>query len=154
MSADNGTLVHTLTRDHKVINEIERIQKLGGVPQFKNGVWRVSGLAISRSFGDDKKGVNCEAEIKMFKCCSNYDFVVMCSDGVWDKMSSTEVVNKCWECVQKVGINKCCRMMAEGVMNEALRRESVDNVSVVCIGLQGLQEHLKKKEFSKFPRVL
>ena len=58
---------------------------------------------MSRTFGDieaklEKYGGNPnvvipEPEIKSFKINSSHDFIILASDGIYDKLSSTEVVD-------------------------------------------------------------
>lgn len=60
-------------------------------------------LSISRSFGDieakvpkyggNEKVLISEPEIKAFKISDDYDFILMCSDGVYDKLNNREAVN-------------------------------------------------------------
>ena len=56
------------------------------------------GLAITRSFGDARSkltdlngnpnGIICEPEINEFKITPQHDFIVIGSDGVFDKLSN------------------------------------------------------------------
>lgn len=55
----------------------------------RNGVWRVQGsLAVSRSIGDLhlKDWVISEPEIESLRLTSDCDFLIMASDGLWDKV--------------------------------------------------------------------
>lgn len=59
-------------------------------------------LSVSRTFGDveaklEKYGGNpnvviSEPEIKSFKIIDDHDFIVLASDGIFDKLSSRDVV--------------------------------------------------------------
>lgn len=54
-----------------------------------HGVWRIQGsLAVSRSIGDQrfKKWVTAEPETKVFKIHPECEFLVLASDGLWDKV--------------------------------------------------------------------
>jgi protein phosphatase PTC2/3 len=59
-------------------------------------------LSVSRTFGDieakmEELGGNpnvviCEPEIKSFKIQEEHDFIVLACDGIFDKLSSREVI--------------------------------------------------------------
>lgn len=55
----------------------------------RNGVWRVQGsLAVSRAIGDMhlKEWIISEPEIKKRPLTSDCEFLIMASDGLWDKV--------------------------------------------------------------------
>jgi serine/threonine protein phosphatase PrpC len=95
---------HKPTRD----DECKRIEKAGGeVTDKLQGVKRVfkkneeaPGLAVSRSLGDlvgHECGVISEPEVIEKELDQDDAFVVIASDGVWDSMTSTEVVGYIFE---------------------------------------------------------
>lgn len=54
-----------------------------------NGVWRIQGsLAVSRGIGDKhfKTWVTAEPETKVFKINPECEFLILASDGLWDKV--------------------------------------------------------------------
>ena len=63
-------------------------------------------LSVSRTIGDieakvaryggNPKVVIPTPDIKSFKIRNNYDFIVMCCDGVFEKLSNTDVVSLAW----------------------------------------------------------
>lgn len=58
--------------------------------ECRNGVWRVLGsLAVSRSIGDCylKQWVTAEPETKVVKLESEFEFLILASDGLWDKVT-------------------------------------------------------------------
>ena len=70
----------------------------GGYVNCRNGVWRVNGsLAISRAIGDPhmKEWIICEPEIRKLPLTSDCDFLIMASDGLWDKVCNK--ANVCHE---------------------------------------------------------
>lgn len=83
-------------------DEIKRILERGGEVNDKTGVARVfkknedqPGLAVSRTIGDlmaHECGVSSEPEVIEKDLDSDDKFVVIGSDGIWDVMSSPEVV--------------------------------------------------------------
>ena len=115
--------------DQKPIREDEKlriIEKGGEVSDKNNGpprVYRkndeVPGLAVSRSIGDvvaHQVGVSCEPEIFEKELDSDDHFIVIGSDGVWDAMSSCEVVGFIF---QKMETNKdkCAVLLCEECRN-------------------------------------
>lgn len=63
----------------------------GGFVDCRNGVWRVSGsLAVSRAIGDLhlKEWVISEPEIHRLPLTPDCEFLIMASDGLWDKVRS------------------------------------------------------------------
>ena len=97
-----------LTRDHKptLDDEGERIEKMGGEVRkidneppyrvfFRNKQY--PGIAMSRTMGDTLAqtiGVTCVAEANEFELEESDQFVVVCSDGVWEFISSQEAVDE------------------------------------------------------------
>ena len=98
-----GTCVE-LSHDHKPYNpkEKERIEKAGGQVKFN----RVNGdLAVSRALGDfvykrcataqaEEQAVTAFPEIISQARSPQDEFIVLACDGIWDVMSSAEVVDK------------------------------------------------------------
>lgn len=146
-----------LTRDHKPNDgkEKARILAMGEKIEWDHycKVHRVRNLSLSRAMGDRfaKPAVSGDVEIKRFPIYDNKDeFILLASDGLFDVMSSQEVVsyiNKRLKAPPKDGadINNEEDMaslvylrrknMSRFVANEALRRGSGDNISVVIVWL-------------------
>lgn len=62
----------------------------GGFVECRKGVWRVLGsLAVSRAIGDQylKQWVTAEPETKVVKLDPEYEFLLLASDGLWDKVT-------------------------------------------------------------------
>lgn len=69
----------------------------GGFVHDCNGVWRVQGsLAISRAIGDLhlKEWIISEPEIRSLPLTSDCEFLIMASDGLWDKVCSVVSLNE------------------------------------------------------------
>lgn len=152
----NGRAVD-LTRDHKPNDDKEkaRILAMGEKIEWDHycKVHRVRNLSLSRAIGDRfaKPAVSGEVEIKRFPVYDNKDeFILLASDGLWDVMSSQEVVgyvHKRLKAPPKDGADitrpedlaslKYLRRknMSRFIANEALRRGSGDNISVVIVWL-------------------
>ena len=115
--------------DQKPIREDEKLRiiekggevsdKMTGAPRVYRKNDEVPGLAVSRSIGDvvaHQVGVSCEPEIFEKELDSDDHFIVIGSDGIWDAMSSCEVVGFIF---QKMETNrdKCAVLLAEECRN-------------------------------------
>ncbi|XP_053990870.1 uncharacterized protein LOC128882981 isoform X2 [Hylaeus volcanicus] len=109
LKEQNGYLGITavdLTIDHKPNNEAERrrilerggeLRKLEGDLSYRIFLKKKQfpGLAISRAIGDTagaQAGVSCEPDIREYTLNSRDTFIILCSDGVWEFLSSKFVV--------------------------------------------------------------
>ena len=94
-------------------------EKIPGAPRVFRKNDEVPGLAVARSIGDivaHEVGVSCEPEVFEKELDSDDHFIVIGSDGVWDAMSSCEVVGYIF---QKMETNKeqCAILLAEECRN-------------------------------------
>lgn len=132
-----------LTRDHKPNDPHERarIEAAGGTVELDGfldpqgvpfGCYRVNGnLAMSRAIGDrsERPIVTAEPDICSFELTRDCDFVVLATDGLWDVMDNEEVV----QYIHKYGQRE---EVASWLVEEALRRGSLDNITVVIVWFQ------------------
>ncbi|KAI3417451.1 PPM-type phosphatase domain-containing protein [Psidium guajava] len=123
-----------LTRDHRVSREDERlrIENSGGFVHRRNGVWRIHGsLAISRAIGDLhlKEWVISEPEIKTRRIMPDCEFLIMASDGLWDKVSDQEAVDLV---SKQSNFQESCKKLVE----LACSRGNVDDITVMLINLR------------------
>jgi len=146
-----------LTRDHKPNDERERarIQAIGGEIEWDNigKVHRVKNLSLSRAIGDSfaKPPVSSEVEIKLFRVQNDDEFMVLASDGLWDVMSSEEVVNfvtrktnmlmkgSSGDVAKRIR-NARRKNMSRYIANEAMKRGSGDNICVIIVWLKPLED--------------
>lgn len=148
-----------LTRDHKPNEEREkaRILKMGEAIEWDSlsKLHRVRNLSLSRAIGDRhaKPVVSSQVEIKLFPVAEEGDeFFLLASDGLWDVMSSQDVVSYVHERFAKE-LNReqvqtledkenmklvLRRNMARAVAREALRRGTGDNICVIIVWMQDL----------------
>jgi protein phosphatase 1L len=132
----NG-VVGFATQDHKPDREDEkvRIQQAGG-DIFFHGVWRVNGLAVSRSIGDRTMKIGKEGQIIATPECVEMQltvdshFMIMASDGLWDTITNEEAVAMVNNGLQK---NKSLNDIAQELQNEAIKRGSEDNIAVCVV---------------------
>lgn len=151
---DSKWMSYDLTRDHKPTerDEAERILNASGrIQPFVDEetgefvgpqrVWikddDVPGLAMTRSFGDRVAatvGVHSDPEILEYELGERDKFVLIASDGVWEFISSEEVVNIVKEFYVKNDIKGCC----EYLYSESKRRwmheeEVVDDITMLLV---------------------
>ena len=138
----NG-IAHDLTRDQKpsLKDEEERIKSAGGFIEdgYVNGL-----LGVSRAFGDwhfeglkrdeetGKPGpLTAEPEIDTWEIdVENDEFLILACDGLWDVFSSQNAVDFARKSLL---VNNNPNIAAKQLADEALRRHSADNISVVCV---------------------
>ena len=86
------------SRDHKPSDpeEHKRIKKLGFVRDWDDDdkIYRVAGYAVSRAVGDHtaKEALCSQIEYNEF-VRSDFKFIVVATDGLWDSMSNQQVVD-------------------------------------------------------------
>ena len=142
-----------MTRDHKPGDERERarIENMGEQIEWDNfgKIHRVKNLSLSRAIGDRfaKPTISGEAEIQLFPLREDDEFFVLASDGVWDVMTSEQVVQFVHRKMEAVKPSGSRRMedvrrknMSRYIASEALNRGSGDNICVVIVWLKPLDQ--------------
>lgn len=134
-----GGLAEALTSDHRPSREDERhrIEDLGGYVDCHRGVWRILGsLAVSRGIGDRalKQWVTAEPETRILSIMPELEFLIIASDGLWDKVSNQEAIDIARPFC--IGIEKpeplsVCKRLVE----LSASRGSVDDISVMLVQL-------------------
>ncbi|KAL3637101.1 hypothetical protein CASFOL_019400 [Castilleja foliolosa] len=125
-----------LSKDHvaSCLEERERVVGAGGHVKWQGDTWRIgpAALQVTRSIGDDdlKPFVTAEPEITETLLSDEDEYIVMASDGLWDVMSNTDVVNIIRDTVKEAGM--CSKRLA----TEAAERGSNDNITVVVVFLR------------------
>ncbi|KAE8694844.1 putative protein phosphatase 2C 30 [Hibiscus syriacus] len=135
----NG-VAEALTSDHQPSrkDERDRIEALGGYVDCRHGVWRIQGsLAVSRAIGDKhlKQWVIAEPETTRIKINPECEFLILASDGLWNKVTNQEAVDLVRPfCVGLDMPNpfSACKKLAE----LSSWRGSFDDISVMIIQLQ------------------
>lgn len=154
-----------LTIDHKpnVPSEKERIEDAGGKVIF-SGCWRVAHekvpvrLAVSRSFGDHQLKNNlpktCTAPlvsakpfVDAFELTPKDQFVILASDGIWDRVSddeavsivrdeimrSCDVVDNNHQVGQWVPTDEAVKAATDKLIEVALQKQTYDNVTAIVM---------------------
>ncbi|XP_058806893.1 probable protein phosphatase 2C T23F11.1 [Phymastichus coffea] len=146
-----------LSYDHKPMlkEERERITAAGGWVECN----RVNGhLALSRALGDfmfkkndhkkpEEQIVSALPEVQRHEITEDWEFVVLACDGIWDVMSSEEVVNFVRKRFADVAANVednetppidpeeiCEQLISHCLAPDALMGTGCDNMTVVLVG--------------------
>jgi serine/threonine protein phosphatase PrpC len=126
-----------LTQDHKpgLESEQSRVAALGGF--ISDGC--VNGeIQVSRALGDvnletGKKmlGLSADVSLSKFYLSEDDEFAIIGCDGLWDVLSSDGAAAYARHCLQQ---HQDPQRAAAELVQEALRKGSSDNVSVIIIG--------------------
>ncbi|KAK1284245.1 putative protein phosphatase 2C 2 [Acorus calamus] len=136
-----GGMAEALTSDHRPSrdDEKERIESLGGYVDFCHGTWRIQGsLGVSRAIGDShlKQWVIAEPETTILRIKPETEFLILASDGLWEKVSNQEVVDVvkpfCMKSSGTSSLLSACRKLTD----LSRSRGSVDDITVMVIQLE------------------
>lgn len=119
-------------------------------------------LSVSRSFGDAEaklvefggkpEVLSSIPDIKVFKLLPEHDFIVLACDGIFDKLSNKDVVQSVNKEITQwsldrgdddLDVHRMCSVGAETIMKAAVKEKTMDNITVVVIGLNGLARKVK-----------
>ncbi|XP_050217083.1 probable protein phosphatase 2C 39 [Mercurialis annua] len=122
-----------LSVDHEPSVERKEIEDRGGfVSNFPGDVPRVDGqLAVARAFGDKslKEHLSSEPDVVKDVIGDDTDFIILASDGLWKVMSNQEAVDA-------IKTAKDARSAAKHLTEEALNRNSTDDISCIVVKFQ------------------
>lgn len=175
MSLDRGARFEELSNDHKPndANERTRIYSHGGEVYFRTGsnfssyatgeneesvIHRVlpGRLSVSRTFGDidakiaslgGKPGVViAEPEVRVYEARDNQDFILIGCDGIFDKLSSSDVIETCWRMANEKtagNFHTHCGVVVNSVLTRSMNAMSTDNVTAVLIAFKNFANTFK-----------
>lgn len=153
------------------------MKNANGDPSKKNpvcvGPFRVfpGRLSVSRTFGDieaklpnfggNPKVVIAEPEIRILQLLDEHEFVIVASDGVFDKLTNREIVKSAWDSLEDSNaqnIHQQCGLGVENILRSAINSKSLDNVTVVMICFKAFKQKFKAKQrnisrSNQFPRA-
>lgn len=129
----------SIDEDHKPDDpaEQERIHEAGGTisKTCEGDVLRVENqLAMTRVLGDfaiDKNIVPPMADIVQYPRDASAAYVVLACDGIWDVMSNEEVASYILDRASTIPMET----IAAQLLDDCLRRQSTDNMSIYIIQL-------------------
>ncbi|XP_022640333.1 uncharacterized protein LOC106771884 isoform X5 [Vigna radiata var. radiata] len=142
--------VKELTSDHHPdrVDERNRVETAGGQVQNWGGVPRINGqLAITRAIGDlpfKRYGVISAPEVTDWQpLTANDSYLVVASDGVFEKTSLQDVCDLLWELHSYSNMRSECAhssySLADLIVNNALKKGSMDNVAAIVIPLESVK---------------
>ena len=121
-----------------------------------------SDLAIMRSIGDLKAklkeygglpgNIIAVPEIFAYDYSTSNDFIVMGCDGIYDDLSNEEIIKAAWYIFnnkakeKNYDINALSKDSCDLIMKYCMDLESIDNLTCIIIGMEGLQKYLNLKK--------
>lgn len=177
---DNGGHVYqTQTCQHLPILDKEG-KVTGQHRQIFTGPYRVNPgrLSVSRTFGDIEAKlprfgglpgvISAEPEVAQFTIVDQeHDFIVLGCDGIFEKLSSVNVVDSAWSAVTEelrrqssdneahpsfrhapASVHQLTGKMADAILRGSALERSIDNLTVVVVGFKSL-EHFYESYVSK-----
>lgn len=124
---------------------------------------------MSRTFGDiEAKKVKYKGnprvvialpDIKCFRVEESYDFIVLGCDGIFDKLTSQQVLKVTWENAKKkfenrdTQLHKICGSCVDAVLKASIYERTMDNITVSVIAFKNFRKTLKT-ELDHFNRAL
>ena len=171
LSAGRGIKVLQLTEEHTSFNESEQQRVIasggklisnfimdGGI-RIDKGAYKIvpGNLFISRSLGNfpakiEKYGGNpgvliSTPSIKGITILDEYDFILLCSNSIFNHLSNQEVVDAIWRGIHNCQSPEFTEKIAAGIdelLNEAIYRRSEENLTVLLIGFKSLKKYIEK----------
>ncbi|XP_042463476.1 probable protein phosphatase 2C 11 [Zingiber officinale] len=135
---------YNLSRDHKPELEVERerILRAGG---FIHG-GRINGsLNLARAIGDmefkqnkflpaEKQIVTANPDVNIVELCDDDDFIVVACDGIWDCMSSQQLVDFVHEHINKeTSLSVVCEKVLDRCLAPTTLGEGCDNMTMILV---------------------
>lgn len=108
-------------------------------------------LSVSRTFGDVEaksprlggiEGIIVwEPEIKEFNIDDSWDCIVLGCDGIFDKLTNSNVMNIVWNTVNKYpgSIHQLSGYWVESILKDSAAKRTLDNITVVVIVFKSLK---------------
>lgn len=134
-----GTAVE-MSKDHRpcCINEQTRVKSLGGSIKYGYlndqlevtralGDWHLQGM---KEIGEPGGPLSAEPELKMVTLTKEDEFLIICSDGIWEVFTSQNAVDFARRQLREHNdVKLCCKELVQ----EALRRGATDNLTAVMV---------------------
>lgn len=127
--------------------ELDKVDK----KYYMLGPYRVQPgrLSVARTFGDIEAKLTktqgnpgvviATPEVSHFRITPDLDFMVIGSDGVFDKLSNKQIINSVWGItnrVQERDIHGHCARVAEYILAESVAVQTLDNISCIFIAFE------------------
>lgn len=141
-----GTDACQLTHDHKphCVLEKQRIAAMDPSADITDDGYMYGELAVARAIGSQhikldpsKKAFIYQPEVFEVQLSKEDDFVVLATDGLWDKVENQEAITTARRslALHNGGViqHKKAEMCAKALVERAVRRNSQDNISVIVV---------------------
>lgn len=138
---------YDMSRDHKPDLEAEKQRIINAGGYVRCG--RVNGsLNMARAIGDmelkqnkslpaEKQIVTSNPDIRTVELCNDDDFLVLACDGIWDCMSSQEVVDFVGEQLKHENkLSVVCERVLDRCLAPATGGEGCDNMTMILVQLK------------------
>ena len=93
----------------------------------------------------------CDPEIMYMKNGGvEVDFIVLGSDGIFDKLTTNEICQLVWTVIKEnqndlnTSLHQICGKCSDEILRFAAKEKTMDNISIVMIAFKKLQEYLEK----------
>ena len=148
------------------INKVTIIQNEKEFDKYTNDVdviYRIypCDLSVSRTIGDPKSKfknlggipnqIISTPEIFIFENNNLFDFIILGCDGIFDMLKNNEIIDCAWFAIQntdkerKNDINLVSLDICNMIIKNSMDKMSGDNLSVIVIGLEGLEKFINNK---------
>ena len=170
LSCDRGKNVLQISKDHKPNDPKEkaRILESGGSLYIQcKKIVRISPstLSVSRTFGDirskltkyggKKAMIISDPDIIKFNIEPRHDFILMGSDGLFDKITNEELIKVAWKrkgSCKDGNQHKVTGKVIDSILNAAIANMSLDNITAIMICFDGFWD-LKRDSFHSIKNV-
>lgn len=155
-----GTSAQQLTRDHKPACELEalRIKDDDPLAEITPDGYIYGELAVARAIGSahlkrdpSKKALIATPEVVTVQLEKQDDFVIVATDGLWDKISSNEAVSVARRVLCDT---KDAAVASRSLVERAQRCGSSDNISVVTLLLHSRRIMVPRSNSRLFKRPM
>lgn len=149
--AAGGKIYQTQSQQLRTFGNEQRMQTQLGPHRVLPGR-----LSVSRTFGDleakaahfggNPNVIIAEPDIRSFRIVDDYDFILISTDGIYDTLNNKDVVQTAWRSVAEKkleNIHLQCGVVVDAVMQMALRRKTMDNISTVMVAFSNFKKTLK-----------
>ena len=78
------------------------------------------------------------------------DYIMIASDGIFDKISNVDLNNAVWAMADRhkhnkdISVHKICGLISDEVILNGAKEKSLDNMSVVFVAFKGFKEYIEK----------
>ena len=150
------------------IRDVNNLKFINNEKEFDNYVnddviYRIypSDLSVSRTIGDPKAKMKhlggfhnqiiSTPEIFTFDNSNSCDFIILGCDGIFDNLKNNEIIDCAWFIIQntdkdrKNDINLVTLDICNMIIKNSMDKMSGDNLSVIVIGLEGLEIYINNK---------